>query len=641
MLSGIRTAATTWLGKAVLVVLFGFLIVSFAIWGIGDIFRGGPQTTVARVGSIDIRTEEYRREFQNRVVELQRRLPGLTTQQARDLGVDRQVLTQLMGLAAANEGARRIGLALSNEHVARTIAEAPGLRGPDGRLNRAALDNYLREVKLSEAGLIAQQRDTLIRRQMTQALTGGLETPRALLEAMHRYTSEERTIEYLLIPGAIAAAIPLPDEAQLKALHEQRKAGFRAPEYRAFNLLAVLPEDFAGTVAVTDAELQTGYERMLAAGRLGAPERRQVQQIVFPDAAAAGSAAQRIQAGLAFDDLVAEMKLKPEDVDLGLKARGDLVDRAVADAAFALAAGAVSTPVQGQFGAVIVRVARIEPSTAPSLSAIADTVRADVVATKLTSDRSVRDRVNQLHDKVEESRTAGKTLEQAAAELNLTLRKVDAVDAQGRGRDGEPLGLPEAQDLLRAVFASDRGIDNEAIKTRANGYLWFEISNVERSRERAYDEVKDAVADVWRRDEAARRTQEQANELLRKAEGGATLAAIAGEIGGTVETVAGVTREGREAIGRSAAATAFASPVNGFAVAAAAQGADRLLLRATERTVPPFDPAAAGVAQTKRSLDGSLAEDLMGAYVRLIEDQLGSSINERALALATGAQTGP
>ena len=50
MLGGLRRAGQSWLGKIIVFVLFGLLIVSFAIWGIGDIFRGAPRNTVAVVG---------------------------------------------------------------------------------------------------------------------------------------------------------------------------------------------------------------------------------------------------------------------------------------------------------------------------------------------------------------------------------------------------------------------------------------------------------------------------------------------------------------------------------------------------------------------------------------------------------------
>ncbi len=50
MLRGMRKASQGVVGKVVATVLFGILIISFAIWGIGDIFRATPQNVVARVG---------------------------------------------------------------------------------------------------------------------------------------------------------------------------------------------------------------------------------------------------------------------------------------------------------------------------------------------------------------------------------------------------------------------------------------------------------------------------------------------------------------------------------------------------------------------------------------------------------------
>ena len=40
MLRGIHKASSGWLGKGIMTVVMGLLVVSFAIWGIADIFRG-------------------------------------------------------------------------------------------------------------------------------------------------------------------------------------------------------------------------------------------------------------------------------------------------------------------------------------------------------------------------------------------------------------------------------------------------------------------------------------------------------------------------------------------------------------------------------------------------------------------------
>ena len=57
MLRGIHKASSNWLGRVVMGVLLGLIAISFAIWGIGDIFRGFGQSTVAKVGGTEIRVE--------------------------------------------------------------------------------------------------------------------------------------------------------------------------------------------------------------------------------------------------------------------------------------------------------------------------------------------------------------------------------------------------------------------------------------------------------------------------------------------------------------------------------------------------------------------------------------------------------
>ena len=55
MLDSMRRGAQGWIAK----ILFGFLVVSFGIWGIADTFRGYGEGSLARVGKIEISTNEF------------------------------------------------------------------------------------------------------------------------------------------------------------------------------------------------------------------------------------------------------------------------------------------------------------------------------------------------------------------------------------------------------------------------------------------------------------------------------------------------------------------------------------------------------------------------------------------------------
>ncbi len=638
MLSGIRSAAETWLGKAVLVILFGFLIVSFAIWGIGDIFRGYGANSVATVGRTDIGVESFRRAFQQRITEIQQRSRGFTSEQARLLGLDRQVLNQMIGEAALDEEVRRLGLAISSEEVARQLTNAPVFKSADGRFSRPAFDAYLREVGQTESAFLQQQRLVTMRQQLSEAVNGGLVVPQALVEMLHRYRAEERTISYVTVPGAIASALPAPTDEQLKALHEQRKAAFRAPEYRTFVALVLSPTEFARDVVVSDAEVKEAYDRGVAAGRYGKAERRAIQQIVFPSPAEATAAVERLKGGLAWEALLEELKLKPSDVDLGLKGRNDLVDAAVRDAAFGLAEGAVSEPVQGAFGTVVLRITAIEAGSTQPLEELKDTIVADLRASKLSGDREARRNLDALHDKIEEIRSSGRTLQQVAETLQRPVTTIASTDAQGLDKQGQPIaGLPGQADVLKAVFQSDRGVDNEAVRTPDNGYVWFEVQGIDPARERTFDEVRAQVEEAWRNDEAVRITNESANGYLKRIEGGETLDAIANELGVAVETAERVTRNGGEAISPSAAAAAFALTEGKFAVSATGRGADRMILRLDSVNTPPFNAEDASIRSLKSQFEQTLTNEWLTQYVARVQSQLGVSVNDRALALAAGA----
>src|SRR5947209_12805797 len=115
MLRGLRQASSNWLGKAVMAAVVGFLVISFAIWGIGDIFRGFGRSTVAKIGRTEITIEQFRTLYNDRLQQYARQLGRpISPDQARAMGSDRLVIGQLVSEILLDERARALGLALSD-----------------------------------------------------------------------------------------------------------------------------------------------------------------------------------------------------------------------------------------------------------------------------------------------------------------------------------------------------------------------------------------------------------------------------------------------------------------------------------------------------------------------------------------------
>jgi peptidyl-prolyl cis-trans isomerase D len=139
MMQGLRNAGKTWLGKTLVTLLFGFLIFSFAIWGIGDIFRGGSRTDhVISVGKTYVTTDTVRSAFQQEVQRISRQIRRtLPPDQARAFGIDRQVLSRLASEATLDEEARSLNVIVPDVLVADSIMTAPEFRGANGAFDRA------------------------------------------------------------------------------------------------------------------------------------------------------------------------------------------------------------------------------------------------------------------------------------------------------------------------------------------------------------------------------------------------------------------------------------------------------------------------------------------------------------------------
>ncbi len=266
-------------------------------------------------------------------------------EQARAFGLDRQVLQQTIAEAALDEQARRMGLGQSDAEVMRMIYSDPNFKGITGTFEPARFQSMIRQFGYSEQRYLAEQRRVGLRRQIAGTISAGLEPPKVLIDALTRFQNEQRSVEYIKLDAAQAGTIDPPSPETLAAFFDDHKTQFRAPEYRKLSFVVINPEEIGKWTEVSDEDAKKAFE--LRRDKLGTPERREVSQMVFPNAEEALAARGRITSGLSFDDLAKERNLNASDVELGMIAKSAIIDPAVAEAAFSLPSGEVSQPVQG------------------------------------------------------------------------------------------------------------------------------------------------------------------------------------------------------------------------------------------------------------------------------------------------------
>ena len=616
-------------------ILVGLLVISFGVWGIADVFTGYGAQTLIRVGDSQLNSQDYMRA-QQEVLRAMSAQAGrsLSLQEARALGLDARVLERLVGGAAVDTHAKHLGLAVSDAALLDQIMKDPAFKDGLGNFSPAAFAQALRTVGLNEQGYLHSMRETNLRRQLLTTIGEVAESPKVLLDALNRFNSETRILRYVLVPESAAGTAGEPTEEDLKRYYDNNQAKFTQPEYRKLGILAVTPETVEDQVNIAENDLKAAYEA--TKDQLGSPERRQLEQIAFPDNDAAKAAYEKIQSGTDFVEIAKTQGLNESDIDLGKVTRGELADPVIAEAAFSLEKAKVSEPITGKLGSVVLlRVTAIEPGK----SLTYEEAKADIEK-KLLKDRA-GGAIFDLHDKIEDELASGAQLAEIADKLKLIYQSIDQVDRQGKQPDGSTVTLPAQKEVLNAAFATDTGVENDPIDAKDEGVIWYEVLGITPEQLKPFDQVKDEVAKLWRTDEMRNRAATYGQELVDSLTGGKTLEDLGKELNTEVLTSDALKRDGITVNVLPPTVTqAFTLPEGGYGSAASAIGEGRIVFK-VDKVNPPTTLQESEITRLKQQIGLLISEDAIAEYFSALESRYGVSINEQALAKLVGGGDEP
>ncbi len=620
MLSVLRDSVGGWVAK----IFIGVLALSFAVWGINDVFTGYRGDALVVVGEEEVSAQEFQNAFIRRVNALSGQLgQQLTTAQARDLNIDRQVLGELIRDAALDSQINRLGLAVTETAIAQQIADNPAFQNAQGQFDRQRFQSMLNQNGLSEALFIALQQEAILRRNVAGLIDQSLEVPRTMVSAIVRQQNETRAAKYFLLDENDAGAVPEPSASEQQTYYDQNKRSFTAPEFRTLTILRLEPEDVAETIDVTDADVRQLYDQRIS--DYTTPETREIQQIAFDNVDDARKARERIVAGTDFLEIAKERGMKPIDYNLGDLQRTEVTDQTLAEAAFSLPEGEVSEPIESKLSVVLIRVLAIKPEVKKSFESVKEDLKK-----QLSLERAQEEILN-LHDAVEDARAEGAPLGEIGQKFDLPVIQIDAVDQSGNGPEGNPLTeIPASASVVRMAFESDIGIENDPLDTTAEGFVWVDVTEITPSAIKPIDDVRQEITDLWKADKTRELLIAKADELVSQAKAGTAIETLAEGLQKTViETGALKRRDNADAFGPAAVAALFRSSEGNSGLAQAAEGLSLVIFSVDKVDTPAFDPESAEAKTINTQLKNGVGRDLFEIYIAGLQDSLGIQINEQ------------
>jgi peptidyl-prolyl cis-trans isomerase D len=615
MLTSIRSKSTGLIAK----ILFGLLIVAFALWGIGDIFRGDQAAKpVATIGSIKYSQNEFRRDLKQAMDRFSAQMQGMTftAQQFAQFGGVAQVVAQAINRNALKVYALDHGLGVSQATAVAEIQADPQFQNEQRQFDRNRFVLTLDQMGLSEPGYVNEVQTDLVNQALYRAALSGIAVPKTMAEEIYLNQAEERTADVLVIPNSAMTGVAMPDDAALQQYQKDHADGYKAPEYRAATVLQVSPEDLIGEVAVSDDEIKQEYEAQKAS--FSTPDIREIEQVVVQDQAQADKIEAAVKAGTAFPDAVKQVT-GGDPVILG-KMQKDGLPAEIGDKVFAVAAGGVSEPLKSPFGIHIVHVISSEPATTKTLDEVKDQLKHNLALAKAT------EVLDSLIKQVEDTLAAGATLADTGSKLKLKVTTLTAIDSSGKDDKGAETGLKP--DLVQLIFATDAGNQSPVTPFQDGSYAVVQTTGVTPPADKPFDQVKEKLTADWLADKQHEAAQAKAKEIAEKAKTG-DLAAEATALGLTVQKSASFTRgkgDPVNGIDQGLAESLFAVKQGDTAVG---DGKDGPVVAKVTAITPP-DPAAHpdDVATLTQGIGNQIRGDLGAQFSEALRQEIKPQVNE-------------
>jgi len=616
--------------------LFGVLILSFAAWGVPDLYLAiQPPPVAASVGGTDITVDELRRAVDTEVRRLQQSMQGqFQPEFVRQFGIVDRTLDFLIERQMIEAYATDLGMVVPDDVLQRTLKSNPQLVNAQGNIDPNRLTALQRDLGLSEDQFTASVRRDVLGGHLLRAVTVGVQAPKSLAEAIYAYRAEQRVAQTLFIADSSIAEVPAPDEAAIAQFHKDNPDRYQAPEYRAITVVRLTPQDYAANIAVGDDAVTAEYEARRS--EFDIPEKRLIVQAVLPDEAAAKALADAVKQGTPFAEAV-KAASGGEPLEVGTFTQTGLqqhlgnvfADAAasgqVTEALFAASTGAAVDPVKGPIGWHVLSVSTVEPPSLQPLDSVRDKLRHDIAVRQAVDD--LVEVANQLDDEL----GAGTPLSEAAEKLGLPASKIAAVDRAGTDPDGKAVAGLDNQILSIAFDELTEGDESPITDTGDGGYVVVYVDGVRAAATRPLETVRDRVIADWQAAERKKAADAKAQGIADRIKAGIGIGRIAHEMGQPVQASQPFTRSGTDAAAQIAGPLAeklFA--VKPGEVVSGRAPADDGAVVAVLTGVTPADIANSQeqIDQLAQALGRSLSSDIYEELSAGLRESIGVSKNQ-------------
>lgn len=524
MLEAIRERAQGWIARIIL----GFIVLTFAIWGVDWYFQGGGKEPAVATLDGDIVSQ---RDF-NDAVKQQRTAMGVKGDLPAEIdkALRKQVVDQLIDVRLLARQAQADGFAVSEAQMGALLAGIE-LFQENGKFSKERLDAFLRSRGWTEQKLTQMIQQDILLRQLQFGYGEGAVVPAANVNRVAQLLSQQREVNEVIYDAKSFLNLVKVDDAAVEQDYNTHKQNYALPAQVRVQYVVLSQDAIKGQIQVSDDMAKKYYESNKA--RYQQPESRRASHILVQagsdeksKAAAKAKAEKVLQEVKAKPGRFAELAKQYSD-DPGSAAKGgdlgnftrEMMVKPFADAAFQMKVGEISGLVESQFGYHIIRLDNVTGGAQIGF----DAAKAEIVR-ELQGQEAARkfaEAAERFSNMVYEQPDS---LEPAVREFKLKLEESGWIQA-GRA---EPaiLNSPRLSDAIFGNDAIAKRQNTEAIEVAPNTLIAARVLEHRPASTRPLAEVAATIKLKLQHEAAGKKAVEAGQQALQSAQNGQTASGL-------------------------------------------------------------------------------------------------------------------
>src|SRR5438067_12325641 len=333
--------------------------------------------------------------------------------------------------------------------------------------------------------------------QIPGAISESAIVPHALVTRLAAIEAEQREVAQAQIPAKQFMAQVKIDPAQLKQYYDSHQAELRTPERVRAEYVVLSAENLAKQEPVSDDEIKQAYEARASQFRV--EEQRRASHIIVKTKEEADKiVAERKKNPGAFAELAKKQSQDPGSAekggDLGWFGHGMMV-KPFEDAVFGMRPGELRV-AQSEFGFHVIKLTGIQEGKTRPVEEVKQELSAEL--SKQKGGKRYGESADGFGNMVYEQ---SESLKPVAERFKLQIQSTGWLSRSAR----QELGALDNPKLLAALFSQD-AIGNkrntDAVEVAPNTLVAARVIAHEPEAQRKFEEVKNEIAEILRRQEA-------------------------------------------------------------------------------------------------------------------------------------------